>query len=42
MKFLNDGDTEIAFEAAKVNNAGTTVDNDDFKALRLKLLEPTV
>jgi hypothetical protein len=41
-RFLNDGDTEIAFEAAKVNNAGTTVDKDDFKALRLKLLEPTV
>ena len=41
-KFLNDGDTEIAFEAAKVNNAGTTVDNDDFNALCLKLLESTV
>jgi hypothetical protein len=41
-KFLNDGDTQIAFEAAKVNNAGTTVNNDDFNALRLKLLGPTV
>ena len=37
-EFLNDGDTEIAFEAAKVNNAGTTVDDYDFNALRSKLL----
>ncbi len=40
-KFLNDGDTEITFEAAKVNTTGTTVNNDDFNALRSKLLDPT-
>ena len=39
-KFLNNGDTNITFEAAKVNT-GTTVNNDDFNALRSKLLATT-